>query len=106
VKLPDFGLCNENGMAKPRKARQKNQEEPEVLKGWRTIADFLGQPVSVVERWAKSGMPITRQGRSVVASTEALKQWLQRESGEPVHLATTETDLSSELKRSVSQIRH
>lgn len=27
--------------------------------------EFLGQPVSVAERWAKTGMPVVHQGRSV-----------------------------------------
>jgi hypothetical protein len=33
-----------------------------VLNGWQQIADFLGEPISVAQRWAKSGMPITEVG--------------------------------------------
>ncbi len=77
-----------------------------MLKGWRQIADFLGQPVSVAERWAKSGMPVTRQGRSVTVSPEELNNWVGRESGgEPVQIATESFDLSSDLKRGLSYIR-
>ena len=92
-------------MAKTTRPRQKKNLTTDTLKGWQNIADFLGQPVSVIERWAKSGMPISHSGRSVVASTDELNRWLQRESGEPVHLATPDADLSSELKRSLSQAR-
>ncbi len=29
-----------------------------MLKGWQQIASFLGQTVSVAQRWADSGMPL------------------------------------------------
>src|ERR1700736_4637957 len=47
----------------------KAKAQTETLKGWRQIASFLGEPISVVQRWARTGMPIARQGRSVVTST-------------------------------------
>jgi hypothetical protein len=81
----------------------KRKEEPDSLKGWQQIAAFLGQPMSVAQRWAKSGMPVSRKGRRVHASPEELNRWLGRESaGEPVQIATESADLSSELKRSIS----
>lgn len=82
-------------------------ERPEsnLLKGWKRIAEFLGQPISVAQRWATTGMPVRRQGRSVVSTPEELNSWLGRESGEPVHVATNETDLSAELKRGLSHLR-
>jgi hypothetical protein len=84
----------------------KRKTEPDRLKGWQGIAKFLGQPISVAERWAKAGMPVTHEGRSVYASPEALNGWLGRESaGEPVQIATATTDLSSELKRGLSFVR-
>lgn len=79
--------------------------ESNLLKGWKQIAEFLGQPISVAQRWATTGMPVSRQGRSVVATPEELNKWLGRESGEPVHVATNESDLSAELKRGLSHIR-
>jgi hypothetical protein len=82
------------------------QKEPDVLKGWQKISDFLGQPLSVVERWAKTGLPVERKGRSVVASAAELRRWLQRETGEPVHLATEDANLTADLKRSVAQVLH
>jgi hypothetical protein len=84
----------------------KRRTEPEQLKGWQQIAAFLGQPVSVAQRWAKSGMPVTREGRLVHASPEELNRWLGSESaGEPVQIATESADLSSELKRSLLFVR-
>jgi phage terminase Nu1 subunit (DNA packaging protein) len=80
--------------------------ESEKLKGWQQIASFLGQPVSVVQRWATEGMPVKKQGRYVESSPEELNRWLGRESaGEPVHIASQQTDLSAELKRGLSYVR-
>jgi phage terminase Nu1 subunit (DNA packaging protein) len=79
---------------------------PEKLVGWNAIASFLGQPVSVAQRWAKSGMPVSREGRRVSSSPEDLNRWLGRESaGEPVSIATDGTDLGAELKRGLSFVR-
>lgn len=83
----------------------KANAQPETLKGWRQIASFLGEPISVVQRWARTGMPISRQGRSVVTSSEQLNAWLGRESGKPVHIITPEADLTAELKRGLSSVR-
>ena len=59
-----------------------------ILKGWEEIAEFLGQTVSVAH-CQKSGMPVTREGRSVYALSEALTAWVGTEGGkkEPVHIA-------------------
>lgn len=77
-----------------------------MLKGWQQIAAFLGQPVSVVQRWANEGMPVKREGRYVESSREELNRWLGRESaGEPVQIATPDTDLSAALKRGLTFVR-
>lgn len=81
------------------------ESRSELLKGWKQIAEFLGQPISVAQRWATTGMPVTHQGRFVIATPEELNNWLGRESGEPVHVATKETDLSAELNRGLSHLR-
>ncbi len=47
---------------------KKPESVPDSLKGWRQIATFLGQPVSVAQRWAKTGMPVKREGRFVTTS--------------------------------------
>jgi hypothetical protein len=89
-----------------RAKKSKSKPQPESLKGWRKIAEFLGQPTSVAQRWAKDGMPVTRQGRSVMASPDELNKWLGRESGgEPVHVATAQADLAAELKRGLAYVR-
>jgi hypothetical protein len=50
-------------------------------------------------------MPIAHQGRAVVADPNELNRWLGRESGEPVHVATDQMDLSVELKRALSHVK-
>jgi len=56
-------------MRKHRKQGAKAKPpEPTSLTGWQQITDFLGQPISVAQRWAKNGMPVKRQGRFVTAS--------------------------------------
>ena len=50
-----------------------------VLKGWGEIAEFLGQTVSVAQRWQNEGMPVTREGRFVDASPEELTAWVGTE---------------------------
>jgi hypothetical protein len=88
------------------KTKPTSQPLPTSLKGWQQIAGFLGQPISVAQRWAKTGMPVTREDRFVTASPNALNEWLGRESGgEPVHVVTPETDLSAELKRGLAYVR-
>ena len=88
-----------------KRQRQGTAEDSVVLKGWRHIAEFLGQPVSVAQRWARTGMPVRREGRFVAASPEQLNKWLGREAGEPVHVATEEADLATELKRGLAYVR-
>jgi hypothetical protein len=77
------------------------------LKGWGKIAEFLGQTVAVAQRWQKSGMPITREGRSVYASPEELTTWVGTEHGqkEPIHIASEGEDLIADLKQGLSYVR-
>jgi hypothetical protein len=92
-------------MKKHSKAGEKPKSQ-ETLKGWQQIAAFLGEPVSVVQRWASEGMPLQREGRYVATSPEELNAWLGKESGKPVRVTTESTDLAAELKRGLSFIRH
>ena|ERR1700688_2000111 len=85
--------------------RMAKAKQPELLDGWQKIAEFLGQPSSVAQRWGKSGMPVTHEGRRVLASPEELNRWLGREVSEPVQIATETGDLTSELKRGLSFVR-
>jgi hypothetical protein len=81
------------------------KEQAKILKGWQQIGAFLGEPPSVVQRWASEGMPVRKQGRYVETTPEELNAWLGRESGKPVHVITDDADLSAELKRGLSFIR-
>jgi len=85
----------------------KVKAQPQGLKGWTQIAQFLGQPIAVAQRWARSGMPVKRQGRFMTASSEELSRYLGREAGldVPVHIASEEMDLSADLKRALSYAR-
>lgn len=76
------------------------------LTGWHQTTAFLGQPPSVVPRWANNGMPVRREGRQIVAAPDELNRWLGREAGgEPVQVATPDTDLSADLKRGLAYVR-
>ena len=78
-----------------------------TLKGWKQIAEFLGQPVAVAQGWGRSGMPVKREGRYVTATADELNGWLARESGSaaPVHIAGGESDLAAELKRGLAAVK-
>jgi phage terminase Nu1 subunit (DNA packaging protein) len=92
-------------MPKRAKKRAAPTTQPETLKCWQQIAAFLGEPTSVVQRWASEGMPVRRQGRYVETTHHELNAWLGKESGKPVHVATENTDLTAELKRGLSFVR-
>jgi hypothetical protein len=91
--------------SKKRSEKPSGQREPETLKGWKQISVFLGEPVSVVKRWAAEGMPLHRKSQFVGTSPDELNAWLGKESGKPVHVATENTDLTAELKRALSFVR-
>jgi hypothetical protein len=93
-------------MPKRAKKREEPKPPPETLKGWQQIAAFLGEPTSVVQRWASDGMPVRKQGRYVETTPDELNAWIGKESGKPVHVAAEDTDLTAELKRGLSFIRH
>jgi hypothetical protein len=93
-------------MAKPQKPKQG--KPPDRLKGWKQIAEYLGQPVATAQRWGKTGMPVRREGRTMVASPEELSRWLGREAGvgQPVRIPTDNADLSTDLRRALANARH
>ena len=93
-------------MLKRAKKRAGPKTPPATLKGWQQISAFLGEPPSVVQRWVSDGMPVRKQGRYVETTPEELNAWLGKESGKPVHVATENTDLTAELKRGLSFVRH
>ena len=85
----------------------KPKSKSQVLKGWGEIAEFLGQTVSVAQRWQNEGMPVTREGRFVSASPEELTAWVGTERGqkEPIHIASEGEDLVADLKQGLSFVR-
>ena len=89
-----------------RKTKQKAEASPQTgrLKGWAAIADFLKMPPATAQRWAKAGMPVKREGRSMVADPDDLLAWLGREARmpAPAHIGTNTADLSSGLRESIA----
>ncbi len=69
-------------MPKGRKNR-KPIELREKLKGWKGIGAFLGVGAGVAQHWAEKGMPVKKQGRSVVADKQELERWLGKEAHMP-----------------------
>jgi hypothetical protein len=95
--------------AKPKsntKPTAETSHDTGTLKGWKQIAEFLGEPTSVVQRWASTGMPVHREGQFVSSTVRELNDWLGKQSGKPVHVVTDETDLGAELKRGLSYLRN
>lgn len=92
-------------MPKSSNTRSNAKSQPGILKWWKQIAEFLGEPLSVIKRWASEGMLVSGQGRFVTSSPEQLNAWIVRESGKPVQVVTPETDLASELKRGIAFAR-
>lgn len=86
---------------------KKNRETPGLLRGWKQIAEYLSQPTSTAQRWAKQGMPVHRERRNVVADPVELNAWLGKESGAPsaVTIANSGEDLVSDLRRGLSAVR-
>ena len=78
-----------------------------ILKGWDAIAKFLGQTVPVAQRWRRSGMPVNKEGRSIIADREVLTHWIGTEMGkrEPVQIASEDEDLMADLRRGLSYVR-
>lgn len=81
--------------------------QPLQLKGWKAIADYLAIGTSAAQRWAKTGMPVKREGRFTVANVDELREWLGRESHmeKPAYVATGQADLSGPLKESIVAAR-
>jgi len=93
--------------SKKSRPTRKPRVQNERLKGWNEIASFLGQALAVAQRWARSGMPVTREGRFMYASREELSRYLRSDAGldVPVHIATEGMDLSADLKRALAYAR-
>ena len=88
-------------------AKLVEKSNDSILKGWNAIAKFLGQTVAVAQRWHRSGMPVNKEGRSIIADREVLTKWVGTEMGkkEPVHIASEDEDLMADLRRGLSYVR-
>jgi hypothetical protein len=63
----------------------KPLQEAEYLKGWQEMFNFLGQPVSVSQRWAKSEMPVETWPLRLLIATGVSR--IVRKYGSQVYLA-------------------
>lgn len=68
------------------------------------IADFPKIPATTIQRWAKAGMPVQRDGRFTTANPEELLAWLGDEARlpRPAHIASNTADLMAGLKESIA----
>lgn len=65
----------------PKTPKDKRRgSELQQLRGWQQVGAFLGQPIPIVQRWAKEGMPVRKKGRFVTAAAEELDRWLEQEA--------------------------
>jgi hypothetical protein len=78
------------------------------LKGWKAIAEFLGQTPSVAQRWHDEGMPVTKEGRLVYANPDELARWVGTASGKfkPVRIAAEDENLTADLRDGLSYVRN
>ena len=86
--------------------KEKPKSKRRVLKGWGEIAEFLGQTVSVAQRWQKEGMPVTREGRSscLFRGSDRMGRRGTRQEGTCSHCREGE-DLLADLKQGLSRVR-
>jgi hypothetical protein len=93
-------------MAKTKKGGTQ-QQPPETLKGWKAIGEYLGIGAATAQRWAKSGMPVKREGRYMVAEPDDISSWLGREAHmpAPAHVMRADADITAALKQSISAVR-
>ncbi len=92
------------------KRKRSNKTQPcedDLLKGWKAIGTYLGIPAATAHRWAEEGMPVRREGRSMVADCDAINAWLGREShmAKPAHVMTGDADIAVALKESIAAAR-
>jgi len=87
--------------------KRKPAKSDQTLKGWKAIGQYLGVGAASAQHWAKSGMPVRREGRFVVTDPDALREWLGRESHMPgpAHVLTDNSDVSAALKESITAVR-
>ncbi|HZD94970.1 MAG TPA: hypothetical protein VE133_11995 [Candidatus Sulfotelmatobacter sp.] len=102
--------CEEWGPGNRRKLVDMGKKKAPAtgeLKGWTTIAKFLGLTPASAQRWAKEGMPVRHEGRFTVADPKELEAWLGRESHmkAPARVMTGEADIAAALKDSIKAAR-
>ena len=91
----------------PKRKTYKRAEPPQIVKGWAAIGKYLGVSTATAQHWAKTGMPVRREGRYTVAAPNEIRQWLGREAHmpAPAEVLAPGTDISAALKESISALK-
>ncbi len=94
-------------MPKKKATKSTKPHTTTTLQGWKAIGDYMGIGAATAQRWAKSGMPVRREGRYTVADPEDVRTWLGKEAhmSAPAVVATNDADIGEALKQSISAIR-
>ncbi len=94
-------------MPKTKITKRGQPAASETLKGWKAIGDYLGIGAAAAQRWAKSGMPVRREGRYTVADPEEVRKWLGKEAhmSAPATVVKDDADMSAALQESIREIR-
>jgi hypothetical protein len=59
----------------PKRKSTTRGEPPTKVQGWAAIAKYLGVSTATAQHWAKTFMPLRREGR-YVADPNEIRQWL------------------------------
>ncbi|MCK5236617.1 MAG: hypothetical protein KAR06_06490, partial [Deltaproteobacteria bacterium] len=52
---------------------------PEILEGWKEIAEFMGKKADAVRRlYKKEGLPVAKIGRRIYTTQTLLSKWVVR----------------------------
>ncbi len=100
-------MANKAAKNKAKKSKSAEGGDSLHLKGWKAIGKHLGIGAGAAQRWAKSGMPVRREGRFMVAEANEISRWLGREAhmNAPAVLATENADVGAALKQSLALAR-
>jgi hypothetical protein len=62
---------------------------------------------ATAQHWARSGMPVKREGRYTAAEPAEIQGWIGRESHmpKPAHVMTKDADIAAALKDSLAVTR-
>jgi hypothetical protein len=93
-------------MPKSSNTGSKPKSQPRILKGWKQIVEFLGEPVSVTKRCASEGNAILGARPIRHQFARAIERLDRPRVGKPVQVVSSQTELTSESRRGIAFARH